>query len=310
VEGRLGSQTSLTAEYTMLRGIRLYRMRDVNAPLPATGQRLDTTFVNVGQFESSGRSDHHGVTLGLNTTFRRLQLISRYTFSRSFDDTSGLKLQPGVMGPFPADNYNLRAERGRSDFDQRHGLAVAAILKLPQGMKLGVISTVRSGIPYNITTGYDDNNDTIFNDRPSLGNPNATFNSFGVDGSLLQKSHPAAVPGVLYDGTQAAGGTLALANPNNVHWLVFPGPGNVRRNAGIGPGWANVDVRFAKKFTLRKAADKTETSRVIEFRFDVFDLLNQTNYKTYVGTLTSPFFGSPNAAYPSRELQIGMRVSF
>ena len=320
VEGRLGSQTSLTAEYVMLRGVRLFRLRDLNAPLPATVQRPDPTFVYVGQFETTGHSDHHGVTVGVNTTFRRLQLVSRYTFSRSLDDTSPLKLEPGVIGPFPADNFNLQGERGRSDFDQRHRLAVAAILKLPQGMKLGVISTVRSGIPYNITTGYDDNNDTVFNDRPSLGNANAPFDSFGVDGQILRRDgFPACgtpavsscvIPGVLYNGAQVASGTLNPVNPNDVRWLVLPGPGNVGRNAGIGPGWANVDVRFTKKFTLRKAADKTETSKDIELRFDAFDLLNHTNYKTYVGTITSPHFGLPNAAFPSRELQIGLRVSF
>jgi hypothetical protein len=305
VEAKLGTQTSLTAEYAMLRGVRLYRMRDINAPLPTTGERPDANFVQVGQFETTGSSYNHSLTLGLKTNLRRLQLVSRYTFSRSIDDTPGLTLQPGQMGPFPADNFNLRGERGRSDFDQRHRLVLAAVLKLPEGMKLGVISTVRSGIPYNITTGFDDNHDGIFNDRPSLGNPNAPWNSFGVDGSFV--TLPGGIPGtpgVLYNGSQA------VVDANSVHWLILPGPGNIGRNTGIGPGWADVDLRFTKKFILRKAADKTEATREVEFRFDAFDLLNQTNYKTYVGTVTSPLFGLPNAAFPSRELQIGLRVSF
>ncbi|PYU87616.1 MAG: hypothetical protein DMG08_27665 [Acidobacteria bacterium] len=299
VERKLAAQTSLTAEYTMLRGVKLYRMRDVNAPLPATGLRPDPTLVNVDQFESSGTSNSHGVTLGFQTTLRKLQLLSRYTFSHSIDDTSG-------MNALPADNFALRGERGRSDFDQRHRLVVSGVMKLPFGSKLGMISTVRSGAPYNITTGFDTNNDTVANDRPSLANPNAPFNSFGIDGSFV-----GGIPGVLYNGLQGvSGGALIPINANSVRWLVLPGTGNVARNIGHGPFWADVDVRLTKKVILRKAAEKTETTRQVEFRFDVFNLLNQTNYKNYVGVLTSKFFGAPNTAHPARELQVGVRVSF
>jgi len=116
---------------------------------------------------------------------------------------------------------------------------------------------------------------------------------------------------VLYNGSQAVGsGGLVPVSATSVHWLVLPGPGNVGRNTGNGPGWADVDLRFVKKFILHKAPDKRETTREIELRADAFDLLNQTNYKTYVGTLTSPVFGFANTAYPSRELQLGVRFSF
>lgn len=168
----------------MLHGVKLYRMRDLNAPLPATCMRPDPHFANVDQFESSGTSDSQTLTVGFQTTVRRLQFFSRYTFSHSIDDTSG-------MTYLPADNFNLRAERGRSDFDQRHRLVICSILKLPQGFKLGVLSTVRSGIPYNMTTGFDNNHDSVFNDRPTLGNPSAPFNSFGIDGSFVAGEPPA-----------------------------------------------------------------------------------------------------------------------
>src|SRR5437879_2303213 len=56
VEQKLGRQSYLSAEYTMLRGLELYRMRDINAPLPATGLRPDPNFLNIDQFETSGSS--------------------------------------------------------------------------------------------------------------------------------------------------------------------------------------------------------------------------------------------------------------
>lgn len=280
LERKLGNHTSLTADYTMLHGVKLYGMRDLNAPLPATCMRPDPHFANVDQFESSGTSDSQTLTVGFQTTVRRLQLFSRYTFSHSIDDTSG-------MTYLPADNFNLRAERGRSDFDQRHRLVIGSILKLPQGFKLGVLSTVRSGIPYNMTTGFDNNHDSVFNDRPTLGNPSAPFNSFGIDGSFVA----GGTPGVLYNGLQAVGS--GVVDANSVHWLVLPGPGNVGRNTGNGPGWADVDLRFTKKFILRKAADKTETTREIELRADAFDLLNTPTTRTTLARSLHLFLASP-----------------
>ena len=297
LERKLGRQTSVTADYTILRGLKLYRMRNVNAPLPATGVRPDPNFVNVDKFETSGMSRSNSFTLGLRTTIGgRLQLFSQYTFSHSTDDTSG-------MISLPADNFDLRGEQGRSDFDQRHRLNVAGVLKLPWNFKLGCIATLRSGIPFNITTGFDDNNDTVSNDRPGVGNRNAPFHSFAVDGSFV-----GGTGGILYDGAQALfGGSLVPVNSNSVRWLILPEPGNVGRNAGDGPGFANVDLRIAKEFVLR---EKEKGSRYLEIRADAFNLLNTVNYFNYVGTLTSKFFGRANAAYEPRDLQLSFRFRF
>jgi hypothetical protein len=280
VEQKLASQTFLTAEYTFLRGLRLYRLRDVNAPLPGTTVRPDSNFGTINRFESSGSSHSHSFGLSFRTKLRRLQLIARYTFAHSIDDTSGLMF-------LPADSYNPQAERASSDFDQRHRLNFAGTLKLPHGFNFGMISTWRSSTPYNITTGFDDNGDSIVNDRPSLGNPHAPFGSFGVDGRFLGCPSPPAscpIPGVLYNGVTytSGGGLVPLSNVNSVHWLVLPGPGNAGRNVGNGPSWADVDLRVSKKFILRRARSKSEATREVEFRLDVFDLFNNRGCSSLV----------------------------
>jgi hypothetical protein len=136
-----------------------------------------------------------------------------------------------------------------------------------------------------------------------LGNPKALFNSFAVDGSFI-----GGIPGVLYDGAQALfGGSMIPVNPNIIHWLVLPGAGNIGRNAGNGPGFADVDLRFAKKFMLR---EKSKGSQYVELSADAFNLLNHVNYTNYVGTLTSNFFGRANYAYAPREVQLSARFKF
>src|SRR2546427_6570380 len=300
VERKLGRQSYLSAEYTMLRGLELYRMRDINAPLPATGLRPDPNFLNIDQFETSGSSHSHSFNLGFRTSLRgRLQIVSQYTLSHAIDDTSGLT-------SLPADNFDLRGERGRADFDQRHRFNLAGVLKLPHGFAFGLITSVHSGIPYNITTGFDNNHDTVANDRPSLGNPNAPFTSFGIDGSFIGQ-----IPGVLYNGATAlSAGSFLTVNANDVHWLILPGAGNIGRNIGNGPGFANVDLRVSKKFNLGNIKKKDERSPDLEFRLDSFNVFNHVNARSFIGTLSSPFFGRANSAYPARELQASVRFSF
>jgi len=298
VERKLGEHTTLTAEYTLLRGQRLYRMRDINAPQPATGIRPDPNFLNVDQFETTGSSRSDSLKLGVRATIAdRLHLVAQYTLSHASDDTSCIFPQPGLCSP-PADSYHLAGERGPADYDQRHRFNLAAVLYLPGDFTLGCVASLSSGAPYNITTGFDDNQDTVFNDRPTLGNPAASFQSFAVDGRAV-----GGTPGVLYDGAQALfAGRLVPTTPSSVHWLIQPGPGNVGRNSGRGPAFADIDLRVAKRFVLR------EKTQDVELRLDAFNLLNHVNYYNYVGTLTSPYFGRANDAHVPREIQLSVRV--
>jgi hypothetical protein len=92
VERKLGKGANyVSIDYTMVRGIELYRMRNINAPLPGTGAPPDPNFINIDQFESSGRSRSHSVTLSVHTTVgKRIDLLGQYAFSKALDDTSGM----------------------------------------------------------------------------------------------------------------------------------------------------------------------------------------------------------------------------
>src|SRR5207302_1633502 len=96
-------------------------------------------------------------------------------------------------------------------FDQCHRFNLAGALKLPHGFAFGLITSVHSGIPYNITTGFDNNHDTVANDRPSPANPNAPFTSLAIDGSSIGK-----IPGVLYDGASMASTSSTASTPGTL----------------------------------------------------------------------------------------------
>src|SRR5204863_8072072 len=83
-----------------------------------------------------------------------------YVLSKTTDNASG---------PFslPANNYDLRPETGPAYDDARHRFNMMGLLALPRGFQTGLVLSVSSGRPYDITTGFDDNNDTNVNDRPA-----------------------------------------------------------------------------------------------------------------------------------------------
>jgi hypothetical protein len=162
VERSLGGQTHLSVEYLTVRGLKLYRTRDINAPLPGTTTRPNPGFVNIDQFESSGSSRGNSLTVTLQNRggYKHLTFLAQYVLSRTTNDTSGLS-------SLPANNYDLRPERGRADFDQRHRFLLLGTYSAFWGLHLGGTLQVSSGPPFNITTGFDDNHDTVANDRPA-----------------------------------------------------------------------------------------------------------------------------------------------
>jgi hypothetical protein len=156
--------------------VHLFRVRDVNAPLPSTGLRPDPSLSNNEQVESSAFLRGHA----LRVTFRggwgkRFKGYGQYVLSKFTNDVS--TAGPGVF-LLPADNHNLQPEIGPADFDHRHRVNFAGTMQLPLGLHFGTILSAATGAPFNITTGSDPNGDTV--SRP----PGVTRNTGRGPGTL------------------------------------------------------------------------------------------------------------------------------
>jgi outer membrane receptor protein involved in Fe transport len=161
VEQELWRRNSFTAEYSVLHGADLFRSRNINAPLPATGVRPDSAFLNVNEIESTASERSQALTVTWQGRVGKLfKPYAQYVFSHTTDDTSG-------TFSLPANTYDLRAERGPADADWRHRFNLIGILALPKAFQTGLVLSVTSGSPFNITTGFDNNGDTVANDRPA-----------------------------------------------------------------------------------------------------------------------------------------------
>jgi hypothetical protein len=231
---------------------------------------------NVTQVESAGNSSYNAMWLGLTHRLRHgLQMDASYTWSKSLDYNSFST--GGIVGQ---DSYNLRGDRGLSDFDARHRFVVTALYDLPfsgnrllDGWQLAVVVQSQSGNPVNIIT-----NDTTVN---------------GVAGTLR--------PDV--NGPVQTTGSVD-------HWFdtsVFtsvPRFGNLGRNVVIGPGFNNVDFSIIKNTRL------SENIRV-QFRAEFFDLFNHANFGQPGNVVGTPLFGQiTNTRFPTGETGSSRQIQF
>ncbi|HVG30679.1 MAG TPA: TonB-dependent receptor [Pyrinomonadaceae bacterium] len=177
VERQLPYSIVATATYINTRTLHMLRSRNINAPLNGV-RPLGDAAGNVFVFESSGMLRQNQLNVSANTRLNpRFTLFSNYTLSKMNSDTDG-------PNSFPANNYDVSDEFGRASRDVRHRFVVGGSVEAPWGLRLNPFVTAFSGSPFNITTGFDNNGDTQFNDRPAFADalsPNCVPNSLGCD---------------------------------------------------------------------------------------------------------------------------------
>ncbi|HEV2387873.1 MAG TPA: carboxypeptidase regulatory-like domain-containing protein [Candidatus Acidoferrales bacterium] len=243
------------------------------ALIPSVARTPFFGYAQLFQAQNSINSIYHGLETSLKKTARNgSTFLLSYTFSKSIDGAS-VFFGSGANGTtiFPQNNYNLAAERGRSDFDVRHRFVLSYIYQVPtlrglmprlahplaDGWAAAGIVTLQSGQPFSVLTGANRSSTGLGTDRPDLvGDPNAGPHT--VD---------------RWFNTSA----FVLNAP-----LAF---GNAGRNIATGPGFRNVD------FSVIKDTRLTERAR-LEFRAEFFNIFNHPNFGLPNSVMSSPTFGS------------------
>lgn len=86
-------------------------------------------------------------------------------------------------------------------------------------------------------------------------------------------------------------------------------PLGISRNSLQGPAFADLDLRWSRDFTLIKGKKKDGGVKST-LALDAFNVLNEVNYSSFIGNLSSPFFGRAVSAQPPRRLQLSFRLKF
>ena len=249
----------------------------------------DCVYSSVGEIASIANSSYNALQTSLRKRFSHgLSFLASYTWSHSIDDVSSFNITGSASQPVAGENdlaqnpFDLAAERGPSMFDARNRFVLSYQWSIPflqhssswyghvlGNWQLNGIFTAMSGTPFTV---FDSNDVSLQGQAPEIsgfssnrpnviGNPNSGPRTaaewFNV--SAFQKLQPDPLG----------------------RFEVF---GDEGRNAVLGPGYVNWDFSALKNIRLTESKD-------LQFRGELFNVLNHTNFRLPVSDIESPTFG-------------------
>jgi hypothetical protein len=85
-------------------------------------------------------------------------------------------------------------------------------------------------------------------------------------------------------------------------------PSGVGRNTLEAGGVASLDLLYSHDFRLTKETGDKE--KILSTGVSAFNVLNRTNFTSYIGSLSSPLFSRPSAALAGRQFQFSLGYRF
>ena len=295
VQREVSRETVLEVGYVGSKGTHLNGEVPLNQAIPGPGpvqsRRPDPLYGELTDVRAFVSSSYNGLQVRLERRFfQELSFLAGYTLSKSLDDESSQ--QSGN----PQNTYNLRADRGPSDFDVRHVFTLSYLWELPfgrgrrwissnrladyllGGWQISGITTLQTGNPFSVTVSGDNSGSGSGADRANR-----------VGNGALPRSE------------------RTISRFFDTSAFVLPAPqtfGNAGRNILYGPGFANFDVGLMKSF---RVAERT----AVQLRGEAFNIANHPNFKNPAAVVNVPgTFGKISGVQSPRIMQLAMKLVF
>ncbi|MEO7142493.1 MAG: TonB-dependent receptor, partial [Bryobacteraceae bacterium] len=330
IERQLPFHTTVAVNYTNSHGLHELLSRNINAALPGAAVLPFGDAGSIYQYESAGLYNQNQVIFNVNSRINsKISVFGGYVLNRANSNTDG-------PGTFPANQYNLAGEYGRSSLDRQNRLFMSGSFITRWNVRLSPFIIANSGSPFNITTGRYDTGDSLYTDRPAfatdLTKPGVVVTRFGA-----------------FDTLPTAGETI------------------IPRNYGNGPAYVSINMRVSKTFGFGPSRESAAMNPALaggdshqrsgfggggyggsrgggggggherhggggggggdattNKRFNLIvsvqarNLFNHDNLGPYIGNLTSPLFGQANSlaggfrdsSANNRRLELSLRLSF
>ncbi len=157
---QLGTDLSLAVDGLYERGLRDYKVYDLNIPAnyPTNTTRPDTNFYQINQNASTSANEYKGFFVKLDK-----RLSHHYMYTASYALSSAHDNNPHAA---PTNYNNLQEDWGPAQFDQRSALVLSGSVDLPYRIQVGGIYQLRSNLPFSVTTSTPSPNVFPFNPNP------------------------------------------------------------------------------------------------------------------------------------------------
>ena len=263
---------------------------------------------SIGEIASVSNSSYNALEASLRKRFSHgLSFLASYTWSHSIDDVSSFNITGSASQPVAGENdlaqdpFDLAAERGPSMFDARNRFVLSYQWSLPflqhsdrwYGQVLGNwqingIFTAMSGTPFTV---FDSNDVSLQGQAPEISG--FSSNRPNVVGN------PNSGPRTAAEWFNVNAFQAIVQNPNSPVEQF----GNEGRNAVLGPDYVNWDFSAFKSIRLTEAKE-------LQFRGELFNILNHTNFRLPVSDIESPTFGQIQQDVSQRKIQVALKFLF
>jgi hypothetical protein len=312
IQRQLANNLMLDLGYSGNHSVGLWVNEDINQALPnlagqslpLTARRPDKQFDYIDSNYGAGFSSYDALQTKLEKRFSGgFTFLNSFTWSKAIDNASGAL--EANNGDFQAVNYfDSRSQKGLSGYNQPFSDTLSGVYELPfghdrryasampyladallGGWTLAGINSLQSGQTVNLT--YD---------------PNSAFIS--TDGGSNSAIYRPNITGNIYP----AAGQQTITNFFNTATVLVPNDvthpyGNAGRNIARGYPYFDLDLGIHKQFRLGEG-------RSLEFRTEVFNTLNYTNFSPPSGDRSSSSFGKITSTLPARQVQFALRLAF
>lgn len=300
-------------------------------PFPqGSGTAINPGFGQIRSMQWVGSSIYHALQLGLTQRPRHgFQLRSAYTWSRNIDTSSSAIGGDGSISSVSSlVNFDLKLDRGLSDFNISHTGVIAGTWKIPaprttsglvqlatSGWELSAIFKAHSGTPFTPTFGTD-------GDPLGLNSSDPWDYPSRISGAGCKSL---VSPGNVNHYIKTECFSLPIA-PNQSFYTQYCDPsfsyptcinlrGNVGRNILPGPGLVNLDSSLIKNSRVSRNLDSLN----VQFRAEIFNLTNHANFQVPTLPDNTDLYDSTGAPNPaaglltsttttSRQIQLGVKL--
>jgi len=275
----LNTRMQASAVYAFTRAIGTYVGQNLNAPV--NGVRPDPKFANEIMVVPDGKSRVQSLNttlsvnlagLGSNPTVgplwqwrRGLRVSGNYTLTSARNNTDGAFAVPAT---------DLAQEWGPSGEDIRHRGSISFGSSAVRGVSSNISFSASSARPLTIRTGFDDNGDLIFNDRPE-----------GVG------RNSARVPG-------------AWSSSANFGYTLNLGSRQVQSGTGVSIN------SIGGAYTVNTSGGQAVARYRVNLNVGIQNLFNVAQWSGYSGVQTSTNFLKPTSAAGVRRITFNIGLTF
>jgi len=279
-EQALGKQQTVSASYIGSSGRRLIRSAFIAAP--------NAQFGFADLISNAGTSDYDALQLQYQRRLTHgLQALGSYTWSHSIDEGSAASYANGGNTVVPG--AALNTNRGPSDFDIRHSVSAGLTYEIP--------AVAANRFAKAIVAGWSLKNFIVARSAAPVSLYDSSFFFLNSAEAQVRPDIVAGIPLYLY-GSQYPGGKILNNTPNQggagCSGPFCPPPtdsngnplrqGNLPRNALRAFGAAQWDFAVHRDFPIRESIK-------LQFRAEMFNVLNHPNFGPPVADINQPNFG-------------------